>query len=75
MVEVVRAAVVDPQIKDSLFMILRMEQKQRKSAIRSLVSRLESQNAPGGLIRALASLEDDGLADVTLKVLEKDLQS
>lgn len=73
MVEVVRAAVVDPQIKGSLFMILRMEQEQRKSAIRSLVARLRTQNAPAGLIDALASLEDDALADVTLKVLEKDL--
>ncbi len=73
MVEVVRAAVVDPQIKSSLFMILRMEQKQRKSAIRSLVTRLKDQSAPGGLVSALASLEDDDLAEVTLKVLERDL--
>ncbi len=73
LVEVVRAAAVDPQIKESLYMILRMEHGQRRSAVRSLVARLTAQNAPNGLISALADLEDDSFAEATLKVLEIDL--
>lgn len=73
LVEVMRAAAVDPQIKNSLFMILRMDSTQRKTAVHSLVIRLKSQNAPEGLISALAFLEDDGFAEATLKVLEQDL--
>ena len=71
LVEVVRAAAMDEQIKDSLFMILRMERKQRKSAVQSLVVRLQVQQAPAGLVAALSSLEDDAFADATLKVLEE----
>ncbi|MFN3236088.1 MAG: hypothetical protein ACE37D_03405 [Pseudomonadales bacterium] len=73
LVEVMRAAAVDPQIKNSLFMILRMDSGQRKTAVQSLVIRLKSQSAPQGLISALAFLEDDDFAAATLKVLEQDL--
>lgn len=73
LVEVVRAAAVDPQIKDSLFMILRMEPKQRQAAVQSLVIRLKTQGAPGGLIAALGYLEDDEFANATLKVLENNV--
>ncbi len=72
-VEVMRAASVDTQIKESLFMILRMEHNQRRSAVRSLTARLSIQNAPSTLISALADLEDDSFAEATLKVLEDNL--
>lgn len=72
-VAVVRAASVDPQIKSSLFMILRMDSNQRKTAVYSLVTRLRAQQAPDGLVAALSYLEDDDFAQATLKVLENDL--
>ena len=73
LVEVVRAASVDPQIKNSLFMILRMDSNQRKTAVYSLVTRLKAQKAPEGLVMALSYLEDDDFAQATLQVLENDL--
>lgn len=73
LVEVMRAAAVDPQIKSSLLMILRMDTKQRQTAVHSLEIRLKSQQAPEGLISALSYLKDDQFAEATRKVLEQNL--
>ena len=72
LVEMIRAAKVDPQIKASLIMILRMDTFQRRSAIGSLTTRLQMQQAPGSLISALAQLEDDEFAATTLALLDED---
>lgn len=71
-VEMIRAAAVDPQIKNSLLMILRMDSNQRKTAIVSLVQRLKLQQAPPGLVQGLAQLENDDLAATALRLLEEE---
>ena len=60
------------EMKASLIMILRMDTFQRRSAIGSLTTRLQMQQAPGSLISALAQLEDDEFAATTLALLDED---
>lgn len=72
LIEMIRAAKVDPQIKASLVMILRMDTLQRRAAIASLTIRLQLQNAPEALISALSQLEDDDFAATTLSLLDGD---
>jgi hypothetical protein len=71
-VEMVNVAKVDPQIRDSLLMILRMDTFQRRSAIGSLTIRLQMQQAPSSLIAGLKQLEDDEFAATTLALLDPD---
>ena len=72
LVEMVNVANVDPQIRDSLLMILRMDTFQRRSAIGSLTTRLRMQQAPPALIDGLKLLEDDQFAATTLALLDQD---
>jgi hypothetical protein len=72
LVEMVNVASVDPQIRDSLLLILRMDTFQRRSAIRSLITRLRMQQAPATLIDGLKLLEDDQFAATTLALLDQD---
>lgn len=71
-VEMVNVAKVDPEIRESLLMILRMDTFQRRSAIGSLITRLRMQQAPAALIEGLKQLEDDGFAATTLSLLDQD---
>jgi hypothetical protein len=73
LVEMIRAAKVDPQIRTSLLLILRMDTLQRRAAIASLTIRLQMQQAPEALISALAQLDDDDFAAITLSLLDEDL--
>ncbi|MFT5014298.1 MAG: hypothetical protein ACJAX5_001676 [Patiriisocius sp.] len=73
LVEMIRAAKVDPQIRTSLLLILRMDTLQRRAAIASLTIRLRMQQAPEALISALAQLDDDDFAAITLSLLDEDL--
>lgn len=69
-VEMINAATVDPEIKKSLVLILRMDTFQRRAAIGSLITRLRLQQAPEGLITGLSQLEDDNFAATALALLE-----
>ncbi|XOV90258.1 MAG: hypothetical protein ACFHX7_10335 [Pseudomonadota bacterium] len=74
LVDLVRVAQEDPQIRQHLLLILEQPTFQRQSLINSWIEELRLVSAPVSLIRALAALTDDDRARITQEILSQETE-
>ncbi len=71
-VTLIRVAQEDPEVKEQLAAILRLDDFNRKSALNTFLQQMHLKPAPREFVSAVASLLDDEVAEKVLKILTAD---
>ena len=71
-VTLIQVAQEDPDVKEQLSAILRLDDFNRKSALNTFLQEMQLKRAPREFVSAIASLLDDEVAEKALEMLTAD---